>query len=304
MTILYSACCWGQAPRTPQPGVQQPAPWTEHYRNSTVSFGRVVTDGGHQIFQVLGAGVIVAIDRSHGYIVTAKHVFDDPKQNWHPAELRVRFAWEEKDSVDQNLGTVLKLTDAAGQNLWNSLDDNSDIAAIPMPNNFRKLDAIYVQEFAGPDDLYDGATIIVLGFPAIVGNEKLVRAVTRSGIVAWTDPTDPIEEPFFVDANIMPGNSGGPAFKVPTGMTRGGALGLGGQVTFLGIVSQNVSGYYSVTADGRIVQVKFPDLPLPSAAQVEVTGIGGLGKVEPAEKIRKLVQQLYDSSNRSIPPAQ
>jgi hypothetical protein len=49
---------------------------------------------------------------------------------------------------------------------------------------------------------------------------------------------------------------------------------------------------WSKRADGRIVQKKWDDLPLPSNEVVVVTGIGGLGKVEPAAKVLQLIQSL------------
>lgn len=299
---------WSQVPANAPPAQVEIPDWTEHYRNATISFGRVVSDEGHQIFQVLGTGVIVAFDPHTGYIVTAKHIFDDPLQNWHPSELRVRFAWQEKRSIEEEHGLPVRLTDSSGRNLWTSSPDRSDLAALPVPDNFKglPLHAIGFQDFASPDDLYDGATIFVFGFPgavgSLIGKERLVRAVTRGGVVAWTDPSGHMDNPFLIDANILPGNSGGPVFKVPTGIARSGGLVIGGRVAFLGIVTQDLKGYYFVQADGRIVLKQWPDLPLPSIEQVQVTGIGGLGKVEPAARVRRLVEALHRASQTPASP--
>lgn len=246
---------------------------------------------------MLGTGIIAALDAQTGFIVTAKHVFDDPSQSWHPSQLRVRFAWQESKSLTDELGTVISLTDKNGKNLWMSAGDE-DIAALPMPDDFKRmqLHAIGPQDFATSEDLFDGATVFVYGFPgaaaSLVGERSLVRAITRGGVVAWTDPSGPLEHPFLIDANILPGNSGGPVFKVPTGIGRTGGFILGGRVAFLGIVTEDLTGYYAVTADGRVIQVKFPDLTLPSVEQVQVTGIGGLGKVEPASQILRLIKSM------------
>ena len=88
--------------------------------------------------------------------------------------------------------------------------------------------------------MFEGATILVLGYPGIVGNQYLVRAISRSGIVAWLNPEEPYQKPFLIDANIYPGNSGGPVIKVPAGPDRFGnfVLGGGGGAKLLGIVSQ------------------------------------------------------------------
>jgi hypothetical protein len=287
------------APTTAAPPTAQaskPA-WADHYRKATVSFGRIVSDGPRQVFAVVGTGVIVNTDDHTGYFVTAKHVFDDQVQNWHPSVLNVRFAWQENSSVETEHGISVALKDATGKNLWESAADGSDVAAIAIPNSLPKaafagnggsIDAIGLNDFATADDLYDGATIFIFGFPGIVGNDRLVRAITRSGVVAWTDPAG-IDRPFLVDANVLPGNSGGPVFKVPDGMSRQGTFVVGGRVAFLGIVSQNFGQYYTVTADGRVVLTKFSDLPLPSVDRVNVNGIGGLGVIEPSERVRRLV---------------
>jgi hypothetical protein len=231
------------------------------------------------------------------FLATAKHVFDEPEQSWHPSELRIRFSIQEQKSFTEELGLSLVLLDRQGRNLWRALDDGSDIAIIPLPLNFggTVTDAIGYQDFATDDDVYDGATVFVFGYPADAGllmrQDGLVRAITRSGIIAWTDPNGATENPLLLDSNILPGNSGGPAFRVPSGLDKRGNFNVGGRAAFLGVVTQDLRGYYTVNADGRVVQVKWPDLPLPSIAQIQVIGIGGLGKVEPASKVRKLIDR-------------
>jgi V8-like Glu-specific endopeptidase len=306
-SILVVALCvalsfpfYGQAPGAPVPPAASaiPPPFTDHYRKSTVSIGRIITSGSTRQFSVVGTGVLVTPDRNHVFLVTAKHVFDEPEQNWHPSKVQVRFSNQEKKSFTEELGIPIDLTDASGGNLWKSLDDGSDIAAIPLTQNFATnlTDAIGYQDFASEEDVYDGATVFLFGYPGdaspLIRTDGLVRAITRSGIIAWTDPNGALDNPLLLDANVLPGNSGGPAFKIPSGVSRGGGLQAGGKVAFLGIVTADLRGYYTVTADGRVVQVRFADLPLPSTAQVQVIGIGGLGRVEPASKVRRLVDQM------------
>jgi len=259
--------------------------------------------GDKKVFSVIGTGVLVTPDNGKSaFLVTAKHVFDEPSQGWHPTELRVRFSSQENKSFSEELGSTLQLTDPKGANLWSALPDGSDIAAIPAPSDFKGLmtDAIGYQDFAESDDVYDGATVFVFGYPGdvspLIGQNGLVRAITRSGTIAWTDPTGPLDNALLLDSNILPGNSGGPAFKVPTGLTKYGSFSVGGRVAFLGIVTADLSEYYVVTADGRVVQLQFPDLPKPSIAQVGVVGIGGLGRVEPASKVKKLVDSLLSKN--------
>jgi hypothetical protein len=260
----------------------------------------VQTIGATQRFNVVGAGVLITPDSLHVILVTAKHVFDEPQQNWHPAQLRIRFSSQENKAFTEELGTPIQLLDPLGNNLWTALDDGSDIAAIGLAPNtdFAKLvtDAIGYQDFAQTDDVYDGASVFVFGFPGdvspLIGENGLARAVTRSGVIAWTDPAGALENPLLLDSNILPGNSGGPAFRVPTGLGKYGTFNVGGRVAFLGIVTADLSKYYVVQADGRVIAMQFPDLPVPQIEQVQVVGIGGLGRVEPAFKVKKLVDEL------------
>jgi hypothetical protein len=133
-------------------------------------------------FRVIGTGFIVSPDEHTGYFFTAKHVFDDPTKNWHPKELRLRFAWQERESVYDYLGTALPLFSPSGQQLWVGSDDGADIAAIPITTAELGLTpgvtphGISLSNIAAfPDDLFEGANVLVVGYPGIVGNEYLVR---------------------------------------------------------------------------------------------------------------------------------
>ena len=284
-----------------------PPAWTEHYRKATVAIGRIVTIEGKERFEVIGAGVLASPESTtvqHVFLVTAKHVFSEPAQNWHPSELRLRFSSQESKSFTEELGFPLRLTKMNGENLWSALSDDSDIAIIPfpisIPYSLRGVvtDVIGIQDFANPDDVYDGASVFVFGYPSdatpLIRQDGLVRAITRSGSIAWTDPNGAVENPLLLDSNILPGNSGGPAFKVPSGLNKAGSFVVGGRIAYLGVVTATLQHYYVVQADGRVVQVKYADLPLPSIAQVQIVGIGGLGKVEPAAKVKKLMDAVLN----------
>jgi S1-C subfamily serine protease len=189
----------------------------EHWRLAAFSFGRVQHQNNREFFEVVGTGVLVATDPNTAYIVTAKHVFDDPTKQWHPSELRLRFAWRERKSVYDDLGTNLKLLDGSGRPLWLASEDGADIAAIPITiselHPAVQPHAISITDIASGQDMFEGGNVLVLGYPGIVGNEYLVRAISRGGIIAWLNPEDPYRRPFPIDANIYPGNSGGPVIE-------------------------------------------------------------------------------------------
>ena len=285
-TLFLFSCPLARPQAPPVPATPNPAPqpWTDHFRKATVCLGRVITIGTKRSFSVVGTGVLVTSQSRKVYLVTAKHMFDDPSQAWHPSELRIRFAIQENKTFTQDLGWPIILTDSSGGNLWSALPDGSDIAAIPIPATFSPIvtDEIGFQDFATSNDVFDGGGVFVFGYPMaaqiLTRPDGLVRAVTRSGIIAWTDPNGPMDNPLLLDSNVMPGNSGGPAFRVPIGTNKAGGMDVGGRVSFLGIVTQDYKGYYSVEADGRVVSKQWPDLTVPSIEQVGVIGIGGLGK--------------------------
>src|SRR5712692_11732759 len=221
--LLYVSIGKAQEQNPPKPADSQIG-WLDHWRLSTFSFGRVQNQNGRDFFEVLGTGVLVATDGHTAYIVTAKHVFDDPPKQWHPSEIRLRFAWQERKSVYEEHGTPFKLLDSSGKPRWLASEDGADIAAIPIVISelgaTSQPHAISVSDIASPEDMFEGASILVLGYPGIVGNEYLVRAITRGGIIAWLNPEEPYGKPFMIDANIYPGNSGGPVISIPTGTNK------------------------------------------------------------------------------------
>jgi S1-C subfamily serine protease len=302
--VLLLASLAANAQQQPAPvnsATQQPPishGWLDHPRLATWSIGRVATDENthRQFFEAIGTGVLIGIDEHTGYLVTAKHVFYDPAINWHPSEVRLRFAWQEDRSVFDEMGVTLTLRDVSGKDLWKSPDDGSDLAAIMPPNDLKTkvAEAVFSNEFSTDDDLFQGASTIVLGYPGVIGNEYLIRAIVRQGIVAWTNPVDPLKNVFLVDANLYPGNSGSPVFRVPTGLTRGGAFAAGRRVAFLGIVSKGPIQDELVTADGK--PISFAESPgkSPAPMRVRVIGVGGIGVIEPASKVLLLVQSFRD----------
>lgn len=271
------------SPNAPIPQQTQPTiAWLDHPRLATWSIGIVAVDQNthRQFFLVIGTGVVIALDEHTGYFVTAKHVFYDPQKNWHPNELRIRFPWQEDRSVFDELGIVLKLRDAVGRDLWESLGDGSDLAAIAPPSvpitpKIKTIEAVFTGDFAKDTDLYQGAPTLVLGYPGVVGNEYLVRAIVRQGIVAWTSPQDPMQSPFMVDANVLPGNSGSPVFRIPAGLTREGSFAVGGTIAFLGIVSKGPIRDAPVTVDGQPISFSPAGQAGGHPVVAQIEGVGG-----------------------------
>jgi hypothetical protein len=85
---------------------------------------------------------------------------------------------------------------------------------------------------------------------------------------------------------IYPGNSGGPVFREPTGMTRDGSFQIGGALSFLGIVSQGRRQPMPLTAGGKPIELQGPAGPTALVSESWM----GIGVVEPASRVRRLLE--------------
>ena len=273
--LLASSAIAENAPQT-RPEV------LSHWTRSTISLGRL---DDHQRYTTLGSGVLAAVDEHHACILTAKHMVDDPTNNWKPTEIQMRLPRNTASDTSNDQGVKISLV-VNNAPLWKAIDD-SDLAIIPLPDLSQVPDvhAVSVNDFgSSEDDLFQGASVLVLGYPGVIGEDPLSFPILRNGIVAWTDPADRLGHPFLVDANLMPGNSGGPVFHIPVGFNRfGELLFAGGKLSLIGIVSkvpqQNVDIHIE-TGAGTAQNLQW-----------KVKGIGGIGVIEPASKAKKLVEQ-------------
>ena len=169
--------------------------------------------------------------------------------------------------------------------IWKTIE-GADLAVIPLPPDLPKkydnLHAVGIQDFGSTeDDVFQGAPVLALGYPGVIGEAPLSFPIARSGIVAWTDPTDRLHKPFLVDANLMPGNSGGPVFHVRNGTNRFGGFAVGGGLALIGVVSKGTGQDYKIP-------VQTP-AGLAGVLQFQIRGLGGIGVNEPALKAKELV---------------
>ncbi len=274
--------------------VTQPANWRVEWRNSTVAFGTVEKKFGVDYFYARGTGVMIKTGDHSAFLVTAKHMFCKPEDRWYPRNLNVRFAWEDQKSIYSFLGITLPLRDDKGVPLWTATDDDSDVAALPVPSNLNDLlpaddrkDSVPLISAANFDsDIFEGEQVFILGYPAIAGNDNLNRAVWREGIVAWVNASDAGSKPFFVNANVYPGNSGGPVIKFPFGLMKSGQINLaGGQPALLGIVSQGWEQDIKTTVAGKL-------------EHTQIAGIGAIGVIEPVSRILTLLTNIQRGTTK------
>lgn len=265
----------------------------EHWRLATISLGQVVHEGDADRFVTVGSALIVALDQQHGAILTAKHVVFDPARGYIPSVTYMRLPKNEP-STRPDMGILVPLI-VDGKNLWQSLPDGSDIAVVPLPDlsAYKNVHAVAMSDFGQSEDIFQGASILVLGYPELLGPDYQTTPMARGGIIAWTDPDGKLEKPFVVDANLFNGNSGGPVFRIKSGFDRYGNMTIGGGYSFIGIVSKDAYEEAPVHVGeqfiGQIDQAT--GRRIPYAAQVK--NIGGVGIVEPVYRVRLLLEKVW-----------
>ena len=263
------------------------ASWSDGARHITLAVGQVSKDAsGVDLFTTGGAAVLVEDIRGHMFIATALHVFENPLEHWAPESLRIRGWKDERTSRYKDFGTVLQLR-KEGKPLYRA-SLKFDLAVIPAPQDVLQRVATINNDvavaapvtFGGTEEIYDGANIFVLGFPALVGDQYQQRALIRGGIIAWTDSDDPTGNEFLIDSRIFPGNSGGPVFASAAGITRNASISAGIPTKLLGIVSQTINASPDIAFGVK----------LPKNAMI--LGAAGVGIIEPAIHLTELMAQF------------
>ncbi|TAJ07999.1 MAG: serine protease [Nitrospirae bacterium] len=278
--------------------------WIDPWRDATVAIGHVhsfpVTGRGGQpsrrnFFVVIGTGVMFWLKNDPTrtpWLVTAKHVFLDQAEGWAPSHLQIRFSWLDAQPVDEHLGVRITLKQR-GRRRWLAHPDPAvDLACLPLaipPEQAgrTRVPTVTMDDFAAAKDIYEGAPVVVLGYPGAVGPHFWTRAIVRQGIISWVSPTQPQSTPFLIDSNVFPGNSGGPVFKLPAGTDRHGHFAAGGKVALLGIVTQARIQKLPLTVGGKELEVQLKGKKRPETPFVP--SFIGLGVIEPAFRVKQLL---------------
>lgn len=274
-----------------------PESWINIYQETIVALGHVekikdpTSKKDKEIFKVIGTGMLFYVNVNNQIIpclITAKHIFEDPQIKWFPKTLRLRHFNFNTLPLDSYLGVEMKLKEAE-KKLWFDHDNsNVDLVCLPMPNLEAQL-GIDLSLFpwnsiATIDDYYEGAEILIFGFPGIVESNYHTKALVRKGIVSWIDILNPEENTILIDANIYPGNSGGPVILMPSGIDKYGNFSMGSGPKFLGIVSaKRVNRMLLFDSKGNKIVDGFGD-----AYTLESVGIG---IVEPAKRVKELLSK-------------
>jgi hypothetical protein len=293
---------------TPSIYSQTKSSWIDIWQQSTVSIGIIDTLRDNNVkvpfFNVIGTGVIFYVKYDTIVVpclVTAKHVFSDSIHNWNPQRLRIRFPWFDEKPIDKYFGIELLLKQNNVLNWFSHPNKNVDLACLPLiiPSNVdlgNSIKMLPYSSLAANDDIFEGAQILVFGYPGVIGKEFHNKALTRFGIIAWVPSKISYDSKILIDCDIYPGNSGGPVFKLPNGMNREGGLVIGGSVSFIGIVTQK-----GLSANEVLVKQKniapFPLRDNMGNALITYESIG-IGVIEPASYVRELLKFVQNEINK------
>ncbi|MFH0810301.1 MAG: serine protease [Pseudomonadota bacterium] len=280
--------------------------WLRPWREATVALGCVSQDTtGRSYFDVLGTGVIFAAPGDESgtpWLVTAKHVFSGGKGS--RKALQLRFVWHETRSVYDEHGVTIALYDGDSP-LWVAHPEaRVDLAALPLKIRSgvagrETVAGITLDNCASAGDLFEGASVFVLGYPGAVGRSFWTRALLRSGIISWIDPVKPLDTVLLIDSMVFPGNSGGPVFVLLNGVDYHGRFRDRQSVRFLGIVSEGRVEARPININGQPVVVNTPEGPV----KIESQDFMGIGVIEPVSRVLELLAVARGLSAPPAPPA-
>ena len=282
--------------------------WIAIWQKCTVALGKIdsveiqLTNNVIQkkaYFKVLGSGAIFYVKKDSIVIptlVTAKHVFHNPDKNWYPDSLKIRFSWFENEPIDEYFGISIVLKDSVNKFWYDHPDTLVDLVCYPLlldeDIGIKAFPILPYNLFAKEDDIFQGAGVMVLGYPGSVGKEFWTKALLRDGIISWTAPTNPDLNKILIDCDIFPGNSGGPVFLKPSGFDKKGNFTLGSKVKFLGIVTERRFSSTPVRAKG-INEIKLG----PRGLTIYSLESMGIGVIEPAPRVRQLLSAFQNAIN-------
>ena len=220
----------------------------------------------------MGTGAIFGLEHNSTHtpwLVTAKHVFQKRSQSLGPPPA----------SNSAFLGSMKnRRLNILESGLHSNRETNNTGSLTPTPRLIwpvyrfpspqkqtgRKiLPKIRFEDFGTTEEIYEGAPLMLLGYPEAVGPDMSARALVRQGLVSWVSPTKPKSTLFYIDGHIFPGSSGGPVFKLPAGIDRQGHFASLGDVSFLGIVTQTRIHQIPLIAGGQEIEITFQRKKVP-----------------------------------------
>jgi S1-C subfamily serine protease len=266
------------------------------FLDAVVSIGIIQKD----LFRALATGFLFGLntgvknekgDLYKVFLVTNRHVFINQKM------VVLRFNLTASGSKTYNL----PLMDDKGDRLWLAhANEEVDVAAIQINVDVLKNDGIKHSfipeehtaflETIKTEGITQGDSVFVLGFPMGIAGIEKNYAIVKGGIISRLD--DEIinsEHQFYIDANIFPGNSGGPVFSKPEIVSIGGTKAVN-RAYLIGVVS----GYIAYQEEAISKQT--------GETRVVFVENSGIGRVVPMDFVRETVQSLMESIKKTQDP--
>ncbi len=228
------------------------------------------------------------------FIVTNRHVFQNPKTKILLGEVFFRFNTQDNKSHYFKLN----LLKPDGTPLWSMhANENVDLAVLPINAKaindakieyhfFNTTDLFYAKDFK-EKNISTGDGLFVLGFPMSISGKAKNFAIVRQGIIARVDEEVLADYFYYIDASAYPGNSGGPVIHKPEVVAISGTM-ANSSAGLVGVISSGVT--YTDVAISRQT----------GEARIIFTEQTGLVKVVPVE----LIYEIIDAIMKPATPAQ
>lgn len=198
------------------------------FLDTVVAIGQAIDDDGGVAANATGTLVGWPTSKSEEgeqlyrvFLVTNRHVVEDRSGFLVRFNQGAAAEWYQVDLIDDD-----------GSALWHGHGDaQCDIAAVSIDvaplraagAEFRFLSADTIWAYQSQRDelrISAGDSVFVLGFPLGLAGTERSYVIVRGGMVArWDDEIVAQTKSFLIDANIFPGNSGGPVFICPSAMS-------------------------------------------------------------------------------------
>lgn len=220
------------------------------------------------------------------FIVTNRHVYQNPKTKEYLPEVFFRFNTQD----DKSHYFKVSLLGANRSPIWFTHQDaRVDLAVLPINATaitdakinyyfYSGKDLFYAKDFS-KINISTGDGLFVLGFPMSISGRARNFVIVRQGVVARVDAEVLEDRFFYIDASAYPGNSGGPVIHKPE------------IVSIVGTKSNSSAGLIGVISSGETYS-EVAVSQQTGAPRVIFTEQTGLVRVVPTELIFETIDSI------------
>lgn len=254
------------------------------FLNSVVAIGTIEDDSDTEIHWI-GTGFIYGVDANdsgsdvYPFLVTNRHILEND------GTIVVKMNRTDDLPANEYAFDIERVQ----HNITTHPDSDVDVAVMPVPVDVWIVDqsaANIVQErqslsraAAGEIGVSEGDGVFAVGFPlGLVEYENQIFPIVRQGCIARIqDWLSGRARRILIDANIFPGNSGGPVFLRPTAMASAGA-------------NANDVAYLIGMVSGYIPYREVAVSPQTNQARVVFEENSGIAEIVPSDAILETIQ--------------